>query len=83
MLPIGYCINFIPFEHIQHPPKNDKLARFILVKIVIPIEMCQTIDFIFFLASLKSINTVQKFAWQYVTYFYPYEFPKKTPFIKR
>ena len=27
--------------------KNDKLARFILVKIVNPIEKCQTTDFIF------------------------------------
>ena len=63
--------------------KNDKLLRFIVAKIVEPIEKCQAIDFIFFLASLKPINIVQKFAWQYVTYFYPYEFPQKTPFIKR
>ena len=52
------------------------------MKIVIPIEMCQTIDFIFFLASLKPINTVQKFAWQYVIYFYPYKFPKKHHLLK-
>ena len=53
------------------------------MKIVIPIEKCQTTGFIFFLDFLKLINTVQKFAWQFVTYFYPYEFPQKTPFIKR
>ena len=56
---------------------------FILAKIVYPIEKCQATDFIVFLASLKPINTLQKFAWQYVTYFYPYEFHQKTPFIKR
>ena len=55
----------------------------ILAKIVSPSEKCQTIDFLFFLAFLKPINTVQNFAWQYVTYFYPYEFSQKTPFIKR
>ena len=48
---------------------NDKLQGLILVKIVIPIKMCQTTDFIFFIASLKPINTIQKFVWQYVTYF--------------
>ena len=53
------------------------------MKIVNPTQKCQTTDFIFFLASLKPINTLQKFAWQYVTYFYAYEFPQKTPFIKR
>ena len=31
--------------------KNDKLAKSILVKIVNPIEKCQAIDSIFFLAS--------------------------------
>ena len=56
---------------------------FILAKIVYPIEKCQATDFIVFLASLKPINTLQKFAWQYVTYFYPNEFPQKTPFINR
>ena len=63
--------------------KNDKLLRFILAKIVQPIENCQATNFIFLLASLKLINTLQKFAWQYDTYFYPYEFPQKTSFIKR
>ena len=63
--------------------KNDKLLRFILAKIVLPIEKCQATDFIFLLASLRPINTVQKFAWQYVTYFYSHGFPQKTPFIKR
>ena len=33
------------------PYKNNKLARPILVKIVNPIEKCQIIDSIFFLAS--------------------------------
>ena len=70
-------------DKYNHLNKNDKLHRLILAKIVKPIEMCQTIDFIFFLASLKPINTLQKIAWQYVTYFYPNEFPQKTPFIKR
>ena len=41
--------------------KNDKLARSILVKIVIPIEKCQTTDYIFFLASYQCQTTVQKF----------------------
>ena len=63
--------------------KNDKLARFILVKIVNPIEKFETRDYIFFLASSKCYTTVQKFAWPYVTYFYPYKFPQKTPFINR
>ena len=31
--------------------KNDKLARPIFMKIVNPIEKCQTTDYIFFLAS--------------------------------
>ena len=63
--------------------KNDKLARFILVKIVNPIEKCQKTYIIFFLASSECHNTVQKFAWQYVTYFYPYNFSQKTPFVNR
>ena len=46
--------------------KNDKLPRPILVKIVNPIEKCQTIDYIFFLASSQCHTTIQKFAWQYV-----------------
>ena len=55
--------------------ENDKIARPILVKIVSPIEKWQTIDYIFFLASYWCHTTVQKFAYQYVTYFYPYNFP--------
>ena len=70
-------------DKYSHLYKNDKLQRLILAKIVNPIEKCQTTDLIFFLASQKLINTVQKFAWQYFTYFYPYEFPHKKPFIKR
>ena len=52
------------------------------MKIVIPIEKCQTIDFIFFLAFLKPINTVQKFAWQYVTYFILMNFLRKHHLLK-
>ena len=54
--------------------KNDKLEMPILVKIVNPIEKCQTTDYISFLASYQCHTTVQKFAYQYVTYFYPYKF---------
>ena len=54
--------------------KNDKLALPILVKIVNPIEKCQTIDYISFQASYQCHTTVQKFTYQYVTYFYPYKF---------
>ena len=63
--------------------KNDKLAIPILVKIVNPIEKCQTTNYIFFLASYQCHTTVQKFTWPHVTYFYPYQFPQKIPFINR
>jgi len=42
--------------------KNDKPARFILVKIVTPIEKCHATNLIFFLASPEHMNIVQKFA---------------------
>ena len=63
--------------------KNDKLAKSVLVKIVNPIEKCQTTDYIFFLASYQCHNTVQKSAWPYVTYFSLYKFPQKIQFINR
>ena len=54
--------------------KNDKLEMPILVKIVNPIEKCQTTDYISLLASYQCQTTVQNFAYQYVTQFYPYKF---------
>ena len=57
--------------------KNDNLARFNLVKIVKPIEKCQTTDFIFFLASSQCHNTVQNLHGNMLLIFFPIIFLRK------
>ena len=57
--------------------KNDKLARPILVKIVNPIEKCQTIDFIFFQLHPSAIILYKNFHGNMLLIFIPTNFLRK------
>ena len=57
--------------------KNDKLARFILVKIVNPIEKCQTTDYIFFQLHASAIILYKNLHGNMLLIFFPINFLRK------